>query len=72
MHYYDSHMANDYSGFTRLKYSSGASSKKLQEVVQEEWFSCVTVYNGCVKSLAMKLLCKNYHEKNKTRMAEEP
>ena len=49
MYSYDSHMANDYSDLTRLKYLSGASSKQLQELVQEEQFSCVIVRRGCVK-----------------------
>ena len=65
MHSYDSCMANDYSGFTRLKYSSGACSKQLQKLVQEERFSCMTVRRGCVKSLAMNLLHKNYHKQTR-------
>ena len=65
MHPYDSRMANDYPGFTRSKYSSGASSRQLQELIQEERFSWVTVRRGCVKSLAMNLLCKNYHEQTR-------
>ena len=62
MHPYDSRMANDYSGFTRSKYPSGAGSKQLQELIQEKRSSCVTVHRGRVKSLAMNLLRKNYHE----------
>ena len=65
MHSYDSCMANDYSGFTRLKYSNGYSSKQLQELIQEERFSCMTVCRGCVKSLGMNLLRKNYHEQTR-------
>ena len=65
MHPYDSRMANDYSGFTRSKYSSGPSSKQLQELIQEKRFSCVTVRKGRVKSLAMNLLRKNYHEQTR-------
>ena len=65
MYPYDSRMTNDYSGFTTSKYLSGAGSKQLQELIQEERFSCMTAHRGCVKSLAMNLLCKNYHEQTK-------
>ena len=65
MHPYDSRMANDYFGFTRSKYSSWCQFKQLQELIQEERFSCVTVHRGCVKSLAMNLLRKNYHKQTR-------
>ena len=65
IHSYDSYTANDYSGFTRLKYSSSAGSKQLQELVQEERFSCMTVRRGCIKRLVMNLLHKNYHEQTR-------
>ena len=72
MHSYGSHMANDYSDFTRLKYSSSASSKQLQELVQEQ-FSCMTVRRGCVKSLVMNLATmQELPRTNETRMAKEP
>ena len=65
MHPYDSRMVNDYSGITRSKYSSGDGSKQLQELIQER-VSCVTVRRGCVKCLAVNLLCKNYHEQTRS------